>query len=163
MICPSVPEAQIVPVAISGEYPRLSIVGNDNSPIVTTVAPTMPVLAASNMPTIVTEIPSPPRRLPNSRLKVSSSSSAILARSRVTPMNTNRGTATSVSLVMMPKIRFGSPDNSASLKTPVTTPAAANSNAVPPSVKATGKPASSTTMTVRNNSSATHSISRAPG
>ena len=33
----------------------------DNSPIVTTVAPTIPVDAASRAPTIETEIPSPPQ------------------------------------------------------------------------------------------------------
>src|SRR3546814_4337389 len=51
MICPRVPEAQIVPHAILGSYPALSIEGSDSSPMVTTVAPTMPVDAASSMPT----------------------------------------------------------------------------------------------------------------
>ena len=138
------------------------MVGSDNSPIVTTVAPTMPVLAASSMPNRVTEIPSPPRRLPNSRLRVSSSSSAIRARSSVTPMKTNSGTATRVSLPMIPKTRFGRLDRSASLNVPVAAPIAANSNDVPPSVNATGKPASSVTITVANSSSASHSISAAP-
>ena len=122
----------------------------------------MPVLAASNMPTSVTEIPRPPRKLPNSPLRVSSSSSAMRARSSVTPMNTNSGTATSVSLLMMPKMRFGSPSNRASLKLPPRTPNAAKIKAVPPSVKATGKPASNTTMTVRNSSAATHSMLATP-
>ena len=38
----------------------------------------------SSMPTSVTEIPRPPRRLPNNALKVSSKSSAMRARSSVT-------------------------------------------------------------------------------
>ncbi len=71
--------------------------------MVTTVAPTMPVDAARSMPTKITEMPSPPRRRPNSSPMVSRSCSAMRARSRVTPMNTNKGTATSTSLVMMPK------------------------------------------------------------
>ena len=162
IIWPSVPDAQIVPVEISTEYPRRSIVGNDSSPIVTTVAPTIPVLAASNIPTSVTAIPSPPRSDPKSALSVSSKSSAIRARSRVTPMKTNSGTATSVSLPIMPKTRFGRPDRRASLNVPVATPAAANTSAVPPSVNATGKPASNTAITVRNSRNATHSIVQLP-
>ena len=70
--------------------------------MVTTVAPTIPVEAASRAPTIETEMPSPPRRLPNSWPIVSSSSSATLERSSITPMNTNSGTAISTSLVITP-------------------------------------------------------------
>ena len=54
--------------------------------MVTTVAPTMPVDAASRAPTTHTEIPSPPRRVPNSIPMVSSSSSATFERSSITPM-----------------------------------------------------------------------------
>ena len=43
-------------------YPRLSMVGTANSPMVTTVAPTMPVDAPSNAPTTT------PRRVSGSRL-----------------------------------------------------------------------------------------------
>jgi hypothetical protein len=78
------------------------MVGSDSRPMVTTVAPTMPVLAASSMPTTVTEMPSPPRMGPNSSDMVSSRFSATLERSSITPMNTNSGTAISVSLVMTP-------------------------------------------------------------
>ena len=118
----------------------------------------MPVLAASNMPTIVTDIPRPPRKDPKRLLRVSSNSSAMRARCSVTPMKTNSGTAISVSLVMMPKMRFGKPSSRASLKPPPMTPIPAKINAVPPSVNATGKPASNTRMTETNNSAATHSI-----
>jgi hypothetical protein len=62
----------------------------------------MPVLAASSMPTRVTEMPSPPRSGPNRRAMVSSNCSAILDRSSMTPMNTNSGTAIRVKLSMMP-------------------------------------------------------------
>ena len=70
--------------------------------MVTTVAPTMPVEAASRAPTTETEMPRPPRSVPNSWPMASSSSSATLERSSITPMNTNRGTAISTSLVITP-------------------------------------------------------------
>ena len=158
MIWPSVPDAQIVPADTSGEYPRRNIVGSESRPMVTTVAPTIPVLAANSIPTRVTDMPKPPRRLPNSPLRVSSRSSAIRARSSVTPINTNKGTATSVWLFMMPNTRFGNPDSSAALNSPASTPTPAKINAVPPSVNATGKPASNTRITDTNSSSATHSM-----
>ncbi len=69
------------------------MVGKDSSPMVTTVAPTMPVLAASNMPTSTTEIARPPLKLPNNRDMVVSNSSAIFERSSMTPIKTNSGTA----------------------------------------------------------------------
>ncbi len=71
--------------------------------MVTTVAPTMPVEAASSMPTKTTAIPTPPRIRPKSRPIVSSSRSAIRARSSITPMKTKSGTATSTSLTMIPR------------------------------------------------------------
>ena len=78
------------------------MVGSDSNPIVTTVVPTMPVDAANSAPTTQTEMPSPPRRDPNKAPMVSSSSSATFERSSITPINTNRGTAISTSLVMTP-------------------------------------------------------------
>ena len=93
IICPSVPEAAIVPVDNSGWYPRFSIVGRLSSPMVTTVAPTIPVDAPSSAPTTTTEIASPPLSRPNSSAIVSSSSSARPDFSSITPMYTNRGTA----------------------------------------------------------------------
>ena len=92
----------MVPAATLGSYWRLSMVGRDNSPMVTTVAPTMPVLAASNMPTTVTEMPSPPRSGPNNSAMVSSRFSATRERSSITPMKTNSGTAIRVALVITP-------------------------------------------------------------
>ena len=62
----------------------------------------MPVEAASRAPTTETEMPSPPRSLPNSWPIVSSSCSATFERSSMTPMNTNSGTAIRISLVITP-------------------------------------------------------------
>ena len=78
------------------------MVGSDSRPMVTTVAPTIPVDAASSAPTTLTAMPRPPRMRPISSAMVSSSASASLERSSITPMNTNSGTAISRSLVMMP-------------------------------------------------------------
>ena len=60
IICPNVPEAAMVPVARDGEYLLRNITGKEIRPIATTVAPTMPVVAANKAPTKTTEIPSPP-------------------------------------------------------------------------------------------------------
>jgi hypothetical protein len=70
--------------------------------MVTTVAPTMPVEAASRVPTTITETPRPPRMAPNSWPMVSSRAPAMFERSSMTPMKMNRGTATSTSLDMTP-------------------------------------------------------------
>ena len=51
MIWPRVPEAAMVPVASAGEYLWRIITGNEIRPMATTVAPTMPVVAASSAPT----------------------------------------------------------------------------------------------------------------
>ena len=83
------------------------MVGSAISPMVTTVAPTIPVEAAISAPTMETEMPRPPRSRPNSMPMVSSSSSATFERSSVTPMKTNSGTAIMTSLVMLPKMRCG--------------------------------------------------------
>ena len=63
----------------------------------TTVAPRIPVVAASSAPTSTTEMPRPPGTGPNSRAMVTSRSSAILERWSMMPMNTNSGTAMMVS------------------------------------------------------------------
>ena len=76
------------------------MVGSDSRPMVTTVAPTMPVEAAISAPTMATEKPSPPRTRPNSLPIVSSSSSATFERSSITPMKMNNGTASRISLVI---------------------------------------------------------------
>ena len=65
-------------------------------------------------------------------------------------MNTNSGTATRVSLLMIPNSRLGMVPRNDTSNTPARAPPRANSNAVPPSVKATGKPASSRSTTQAN-------------
>jgi hypothetical protein len=63
----------------------------------TTVAPTMPVVAASSAPTNTTEMPRPPGTGPNNCAMVTSRSSAIFERCSMMPMNMNSGMAISVS------------------------------------------------------------------
>ncbi len=76
--CPSVPEAVMIPVASVVSYLFLNIAGKEISPIAITVAPTIPVVAASNPPTKTTDTPKPPGILPNNCPIVMSNSSAIL-------------------------------------------------------------------------------------
>ena len=98
MIWPNVPEAEITPVANCGEYPFRNIVGRDNKPIVTTVAPTIPVEAARNAPTTTTDTAKPPGRPPKTRAIEVSKSFAIFDFSSVIPMRTNIKTASNVSI-----------------------------------------------------------------
>ena len=97
MICPKVPEAQMVPQANELEYRLRIIAGSEIRPMAMTVAPTMPVVAASRAPTNTTEMPRPPGIGPNNWAMVTSKSSAILERCNMIPMNTNKGMAISVS------------------------------------------------------------------
>ena len=107
------------------------------SPIVTTVAPTIPVLAAINMPTTVTAMPSPPRAPPMSADRLFSSVSAMWVRCSVTPISTNRGTAISVWFVMIPNTRLGRNPRSPRSNTPNRAPPNANRSATPARVGAT--------------------------
>ena len=83
------------------------MVGKESNPIVTTVAPTIPVLAANNIPTNVTEIAKPPLNRPNMIAIDVNKFSAILDFSNIAPIKTNNGTANNVWLLIVPKIRFG--------------------------------------------------------
>ena len=87
---------------------RRSMVGSASSPMVTTVAPTIPVEAASSAPTTMTEMESPPRRRPNSSAMVSSKSAARPDLSSVIPIKMNKGTATRVKFCITPQMRRGS-------------------------------------------------------
>ena len=80
----------------------MSILGNASIPIVTTVAPTIPVEAASNIPTKITPIPNPPLTEPNKSPIDSKSLAAIFVFSSITPIKINRGTATRASLIITP-------------------------------------------------------------
>ena len=84
------------------------MVGSVISAMVTTVAPTTPLAAASSTPTSTTEMPSPPGSEPNRRPIVSSRSSAMRERSSITPMKMNSGIASSTVLVITPNMRCGS-------------------------------------------------------
>ena len=81
--------------------------GNEIKPIAITVAPTIPVLAANKVPTMITEIPKPLFKFPNISDIDSKSFSAIFDFSKITPIKTKRGTATKVELVMIPNNLFG--------------------------------------------------------
>ena len=106
--------------------------------MVTVVAPTTPFAAASSVPTTITEMPSPPRSVPNSRPMVSSNSSATRERSSMTPMKMNIGIASSVSLVITPKMRCGNAPRIPNPMTPSMWPSMANISDTPASVSATG-------------------------
>ena len=81
--------------------------GKEIKPIAITVAPTMPVLAASKAPTKITERPSPPLKPEKKSDILSRSSSATFDFSNNTPIKINKGTAIKVEFVITPKIRFG--------------------------------------------------------
>ncbi len=125
--------------------------------MVTTVAPTIPVEAPSKAPTTTTEMARPPLRRPNRMAMVSSSFSANPERSSITPMNTKRGTAIRVTLVIRPQIRRGSRSKKDQPK-----PMRPKNRAVPSSVKATGKPAISRMVSARNIQPARYSIRMFP-
>ena len=102
IIWPKVPVAQIVPAARLGSYFLDSIIGREMSPIAITVAPTIPVLAAINAPTNITEIAKLPLKPPITSAILLNRSWAKFDFSRSTPMKTNKGTATRVILVISP-------------------------------------------------------------
>ena len=97
MIWPKVPDAQMVPVASEWEYLLRNMAGREIMPMAITVAPTMPVVAASNAPTITTEIPKPPGTDPKSCAIVTNKSSATLERCSIIPIKINNGIAIRVS------------------------------------------------------------------
>ena len=74
------------------------MVGSASRPMVTTVAPTMPVEAARNAPTTTMDTARPPGSGPKTRAMVVSRSSAIFERSSVMPISTNINTASRVSI-----------------------------------------------------------------
>ena len=67
------------------------------SPIATTVAPTIPVVAANKAPTNTTETPKPPLTGPNKFAIVNNKSSAIFERCNIIPIKINNGIAIRVS------------------------------------------------------------------
>ena len=138
------------------------MVGNANNPIVTTVAPTMPVLAASNMPTIITAMPNPPLMPRMTSSMVCSRFSAILDFSSITPIKINSGTAINISLLIMPKIRLGMLCKKAMSNAPKALAMRANNRDVPARVSATGKPINKAIKITANKTKANHSIRACP-
>jgi hypothetical protein len=106
--------------------------------MVTAVAPTMPVDAASRAPTTTTENPKPPRRRPNSPPMRSSKSSAMRDCSSITPIKMKTGIASSTSLVITPKMRCGNAPRMPKLMALSMCPSTANASDTPASVSATG-------------------------
>ena len=121
--------------------------------MVTTDAPTTPVVAASNAPTNTTDIAKPPRIRPNKRPIVSNNCSAIPDFSSMTPIKTNNGTANKVKLVMMPQIRSGKRLKKSKPRKKLPKP-----SATAPSVNATGKPSSKNKNNTANMTKAQTSI-----
>jgi hypothetical protein len=107
MICPRVPVEATNPVEKLFSYPWLIKIGKDIKPIVTTVAPTMPVLAASKAPTIIIDTDNPPLIPLKAFAIFSSIFAAIPDFSRIVPIKINRGTASNVTLFIIPKILIG--------------------------------------------------------
>ncbi len=89
------------------------MMGSEIRPIEITEADTTPVVAASMAPTRMTAIARPPRSGPNSWPTVSSRSSAMPERSRISPMKVKNGTASRDSLPITPNTRCGRAWNSA--------------------------------------------------
>ena len=83
------------------------MIGREIRPIEMTEAATTPVVAASRAPTKITAKARPPRTGPKSCPIVSSRSSAIPDRSRISPMKVKNGIASSTSLDIVPKTRSG--------------------------------------------------------
>ena len=87
----------MVPVDSELAYLLRIIAGNEIRPMATTVAPTMPVVAARRAPTKITEMPRPPGTGPNNCAMVTSRSSASFERCSMMPMKMNNGMAIRVS------------------------------------------------------------------
>jgi len=92
------------------------MVGRLISPMVTTVAPTMPVDAARSAPTMITDTASPPLIRPNSDDIVLSMLSARPDFSNINPIKTNNGTARSTTFCIVPIIRNGSRSKKSGIK-----------------------------------------------
>ncbi len=114
------------------------MIGSEMSPIEITDAATTPVVAASSAPTKITAYARPPRTGPNSCPTVSSRSSAMPLRSRISPMKVKKGIASSVSLDITPHSRSGSAWNSDGCSNPSSMPMRPKTMPLAASAKATG-------------------------
>ena len=102
------------------------------------LAATTPVVAASNAPTKITAYARPPRIGPNSWPIVSSRSSAMPLRSRISPIKVKNGTASRVSFDMTPQMRSGNAWNSDGCSSPSLTPSSPKNMPTAASENATG-------------------------
>ena len=114
--------------------------------MVTTVAPTIPVLAASKAPTIIIDIDNPPFSPRKAFAIFSSIFAAIPDLSRIVPIKINKGTASKVTLFMIPKILIGILLKIVGSKIPKGIQINANIIDTPAKVSATGKPTSKATQ-----------------
>jgi hypothetical protein len=112
--------------------------GKDINPIVTTVAPTIPVLAAKRAPTRIIEILNPPLMFLKAKAIFSSILAAIPDLSKTVPININKGTARSVTLFIMPNILKGILLNISGSNNPKGMQIKANKMDIPDKVNATG-------------------------
>ena len=118
------------------------MMGSEIRPMEMTDAATTPVVAASSAPTKITARARPPRIGPKTWPTVSSRSSAMPLRSRIRPMRVKKGTASSVSLDMIPISRWGSQAITDDWNTPSSMPTRPKKRPQAPRLKATGKPSS---------------------
>ena len=102
-----------------------------------TVAATTPVAAASSVPTSTTAAATPPRSAPISIPTAFSSRSAMPDRSRIAPISTNSGTASSTGSLMNTNHFPGRVLSVAVLNAPVISPMNANAKAVAANENAT--------------------------
>ena len=126
------------------------MMGSEIRPIEITEAATTPVVAASSAPTKITASAKPPRIGPNTWPTVSSKSSAMPERSRIRPIKVKKGTASKVSLAMMPIRRWGSQAITEAGKTPSSMPRKPKVRPAAPRLNATGKPSSRNTISPAN-------------
>jgi hypothetical protein len=114
--------------------------GRDIRPIVTTVAPTIPVLAANRAPTTIIDMLRPPLIFLNAKAMFSNIFAAMPDLSRTVPININKGTARRVTLFIIPNILRGILFKMDSSNIPNGMQIRAKRMEIPESVNATGYP-----------------------
>ncbi len=107
MIWPSVPAAQIRPLAVPSGTPTRRMAGSEISPSMTMVAPMMPVEAAISVEISRTAATSARGEPPSRRPTCISMRSATRDFSSRIPISTKSGTASSSEFDITPKARCG--------------------------------------------------------
>ena len=139
------PPAATVPQAMRLSYPWSSMTGTAISVMLTTLAPMMPVQAASMAHITITARAMPPFTGPNRYIMPVKRPAEISDWDRNAAIRTNRGMASRMLLVVESKAR---PKNRYHPEGPQ--PKKAKMAAVPPSTRATGWPRKSPAMTTAN-------------